>query len=186
MSWTIESTTRVQEALERFAKAVRKAREENIIMFCMGDQHVPSYRDTSYYDVSYYDSGSGRNYPACLKEVFCIGAARAGKGLESFENQHVDFTFPGDKVMVEAVHGGGFPGNSIATALATGVAAMILEFYLGVDDPNAYRDPRNQAIMRNALKNYTRSWKNFWFDYNKFSDEGEFIKPLMTHLLGTK
>lgn len=119
MSWAIERTENNSEALKDLAAAIDEAHQKNILMFCAGNDRGLS----SYYNES---------YPANCGHVFCIGAATAtGERSVWVRDSEVDFLFPGDNVMVEAMDislplGNLVSGSSLAAALAAGLAAQIL------------------------------------------------------------
>lgn len=118
MSWSIkpaaDDTTELGDAIVLAAK-------EGILMFCAATDEG-AFRD--------------RTYPAAssTKELFKIGAAEAsGTALDWVgDQQRVDFLFPGHNVVVDRP--GEVPpdkyrslsGSSVATALASGLAALIL------------------------------------------------------------
>jgi hypothetical protein len=185
MSWLDNRTNRNQGGLEDLANAIKKANSGNIIMLCTSSayhatdrdtsSHNPGHYDASYYDVGYNNATSSLNYLAGMKEVFSIGAVIAGKGLESFENRDVDFTFPGDKVLAELVSGLNVSGVSIATALATGVVALLLYCQKALHLPG---DLSSQVGMRRALRNYARNWKSLQQNERDYYDSAEEIERL--------
>jgi len=118
MSWSIEPTA---NDIRELGDAIVLAAKEGILMFCAATDEG-AYRD--------------RTYPAAssTKELFKIGAAEAsGTALKWLGDQRaVDFIFPGHNVVLERP--GEVPsdkynsltGSSVATALASGLAALIL------------------------------------------------------------
>lgn len=137
MSWTIEKTESNKDDIADLEKAIELAAGRNILMFCAAaDQGA--YKD--------------RTYPAATgtKKIFKIGAAEAsGAALKWLGDQSlVDFIFPGHQVVMER-HGSpkvkqytALTGSSVATALASGLAALIL--YV-VQAGNINRDRRKQS-----------------------------------------
>jgi Subtilase family len=121
MSWTVERTDMNAKVIAEFEKAIELAAKEGILMFCAATDQG-AYKD--------------RSYPAAssTKKLFKIGAAEAsGTALKWLgEQRAVDFIFPGHQVVKERP--GDVPvdkytsltGSSVATALATGLAAVIL------------------------------------------------------------
>ncbi|KAH8805997.1 hypothetical protein F5884DRAFT_801362 [Xylogone sp. PMI_703] len=121
MSWTIERTENNTKGISDLEKAIERAAKEGILMFCAAT-----------------DQGAlkDRSYPAAssTKKIFKIGAAEAsGTALKWLGDQRaVDFIFPGHNVVKERP--GDVPvdkytsltGSSVATALASGLAAVIL------------------------------------------------------------
>ncbi|KAE9368896.1 hypothetical protein N431DRAFT_547753 [Stipitochalara longipes BDJ] len=121
MSWTIERTDANAPGIALLEKAIELAANSGILMFCAATDQG-AYTD--------------RSYPAAssTKKLFKIGAAEAsGTALKWLGDQKaVDFIFPGHNVVKERP--GDVPidkhtsltGSSVATALAAGLAAVIL------------------------------------------------------------
>ncbi|KAL6361224.1 hypothetical protein LRP88_04688 [Fusarium phalaenopsidis] len=117
MSWTIDPPEDEEErrALEN---AITKAASADILMFCsasdQGAKHVATYPSKA------------------TPKIFTIGAATASGTVDSWVGNinNISFTFPGTKVELD----GGptdtavkeVTGSSVATALAAGLAALIL------------------------------------------------------------
>jgi hypothetical protein len=109
------------KGITELEKAIELAAKEGILMFCAATDQG-AYKD--------------RSYPAAssTKKLFKIGAAEAsGTALKWLGDQRaVDFIFPGHHVVKERP--GDVPvdkytsltGSSVATALAAGLAAVIL------------------------------------------------------------
>ncbi|KAJ3557440.1 hypothetical protein NPX13_g9928 [Xylaria arbuscula] len=121
MSWTIEKTDSNGNDIKELEDVITAAARENILMFCAATDQG-AYKD--------------RTYPAATstKKIFKIGAAEAsGAALKWLGDQTlVDFVFPGHQVVMEQ-HGDPrvkkytpLTGSSVATALASGLAAVIL------------------------------------------------------------
>lgn len=117
MSWTIESTESNEDGIKKLKAAVEEAADKNILMFCAAsDQGVSA--DTS--------------FPGKTALCFKIGAATTwGTPLKSTgtSNKHFDYIFPGQNIAQE--RGGEqrlnpLTGSSVATAFASGLAALIL------------------------------------------------------------
>ncbi|EXA41585.1 hypothetical protein NW756_010087 [Fusarium oxysporum] len=115
MSWTIDppKDDRERQDLEN---AVVEAANANILMFC-------SARDKGAHNAPTYPSNA-------TGKIFTIGAANSsGASVDYVGNaSELSYTFPGDKVEVDS---GRTPpeivdGSSVATALAAGLAALIL------------------------------------------------------------
>lgn len=119
MSWTIASDSE-DEGIKALKEAVKEAEKQNILMFCAASDQ----------GVSPDNSFPGKSH-CCFK----IGAATAWgtphKIIGTPVNP-VDYIFPGHNVVQE--QGGNrradrvnlLTGSSVATALATGLAALIL------------------------------------------------------------
>ncbi|KAI1129180.1 hypothetical protein F5Y10DRAFT_238742 [Nemania abortiva] len=152
MSWTVEKTDNNTEDIKALEKEIGRAADEDILMFCASaDQGA--YKD--------------RTYPAATstKNIFKIGAAEAtGATLRSVGDEGlVDFIFPGHQVVMEQVHDPkvknytALTGSSVATALAVGLAAVILytvqlaEVSKRSTDLRGYRSLKNHEGMRIAF-----------------------------------
>ncbi|KAF5650767.1 intracellular serine protease [Fusarium tjaetaba] len=118
MSWTIDppKDDRERQDLEN---AVVEAANANILMFC-------SARDKGAHNAPTYPSKA-------TTKIFTIGAANSsGASVDYVGNaSELSYTFPGDKVEVDSGPNRRTPpeivdGSSVATALAAGLAALIL------------------------------------------------------------
>ncbi|KAF5597985.1 intracellular serine protease [Fusarium pseudoanthophilum] len=118
MSWTIDppKDDRERQDLEN---AVVEAANANILMFC-------SARDKGAHNAPTYPSKA-------TTKIFTIGAANSsGASVDYVGNaSELSYTFPGDKVEVDSGPSRKAPpeivdGSSVATALAAGLAALIL------------------------------------------------------------
>lgn len=120
MSWTIDVPENENQDVRDLKTAISEAAEANILMFCAasdkGAKHTSSYPSKA------------------TNNIFTIGAADASGIMASYvgDINSVDFIFPGKKVEPEGL--GEAPtkdvdywtGSSVATALAAGLAALIL------------------------------------------------------------
>jgi hypothetical protein len=118
MSWTIDppKDDRERQDLEN---AVVEAANANILMFC-------SARDKGAHNAPTYPSKA-------TTKIFTIGAANSSGASVDYVGSasELSYTFPGDKVEVDSGPGRRTPpeivgGSSVATALAAGLAALIL------------------------------------------------------------
>lgn len=81
------------------------------------------------------ETGNDENYPydANRANIIRIGAATAmGSNAEYVNTHHVDFLFPGHEILLKGSTldkelGNVHKGSSVATAIAAGLAAMVLE-----------------------------------------------------------
>ncbi|KAI6366354.1 hypothetical protein MCOR25_005169 [Pyricularia grisea] len=126
MSWTIEKTESNKSDVGELERAIEDAAKSDILMFCSAsDQGMR--RDNTY------------PYRCPTKKIFRIGAAKATGAADEYvgDPNAVDFLFPGHKVVEEdsgdsneAKQRRALPrdltGSSAATALASGLAALIL------------------------------------------------------------
>lgn len=121
MSWTIERTKTNAADIADLESAIQSAAAEGILMFCAAnDQGISS--DTS--------------FPAAssTKLLFKIGAAEASGDIWKWVGNanDVDFIFPGHNVVKDRPNDPPLEkcktltGSSVATAFASGLAALIL------------------------------------------------------------
>ncbi|RDL42487.1 uncharacterized protein BP5553_02466 [Venustampulla echinocandica] len=121
MSWTLDEKGLREDEITDLNDAIKAAADENIVMFCAGSDEA---------------SETDRTYPALSQEkrIFKIGAATANKTMWEWTGKgEVDFIFPGHKVVMEMTdevaltNGKVLTGSSVATAIAAGYAALLLE-----------------------------------------------------------
>lgn len=152
MSWSIESNSENVDDIQKLSYALLNAEKLQIILFC-------ARVDNGAY-VSY------KQYPAAVdtKHIITIGAVTADRsGLAWAGDQaKTDFTCPGEDVLSKT-HSQKISGSSIATALAAGLAAMILHctrlaaIYFEMDSkaplvtPEDFLKLKNHRYMVNAL-----------------------------------
>jgi hypothetical protein len=122
MSWTIERTPRNAADIQELELAIEAAAKAGILMFCAAnDQGIA--RDQS--------------FPAACggtKHIFKVGAAKASGTMWKWvgDASDVDFIFPGHNVVKERPNDAPLDkcrtltGSSVATALAAGLAALVL------------------------------------------------------------
>ena len=122
MSWTIKKTDDNASHIENLEKIVKKAAKNGILMFCAAS-----------------DGGAvtDQTFPAESQRelVFKIGAAtEEGKAWKWVgDDTRIDFIFPGFKVVQERYEAALLKkcniltGSSVATALAAGLAALVLD-----------------------------------------------------------
>lgn len=120
-SWAIPRTDDNARFITELDIAVFNAHKEKILIFCAAsDVGVGKGFD---YDI-------GDDYPAkCDRKVFCIGAATvSGARHPMVGSQIVHYCVPGQYVPATAENGQSvtLQGSSIATALAAGLAGLIL------------------------------------------------------------
>lgn len=95
-------------------------------------------------------------YPAELDQVFCIGAAEPTGKADSAAKPQADYCFPGGELSdIKARGGDGTPqhawGSSFATALASGLTALILDCTEIVGHGKSYRDTLRTRDSVNAI-----------------------------------
>lgn len=121
MSWTIERTPQNESSIRELEFAVEAAAKAGILMLCAASDQGAS-RDNS--------------FPACggTKNLFKIGAAAATGRVWKWvgDSNDVDFIFPGHNIVKERPKDAPMDkcqtltGSSVATAIATGLAALVL------------------------------------------------------------
>lgn len=121
MSWTVDSPKGKTKA--EFDKVLGKAEEKNILLFC-------SSPDQGDFSSDHYPTAWGPD------KVFRIGASQAdGHAYSLVQRDKVDYIFPGvDVVRANNRHirfrglddDKSFTGSSVSTALASGLAALVL------------------------------------------------------------
>ncbi|KAK6829857.1 efflux pump aflT [Apiospora arundinis] len=174
MSWTIEETDDNKQHVAALDKAISEAARQNILMFCAAT-----------------DGGAQTDfsYPAMAstKHIFKIGGAEpSGNPHKWLGETNVDFILPGT---YQEQHGGGSggieqsnnnsvmayrprTGSSVATARASGLAAVILHCARGsavrAGTGTAYKDLRNHDRMNEVFSQigttagkYIQVWEKF-------------------------
>ncbi|KAK8085847.1 hypothetical protein PG997_007118 [Apiospora hydei] len=121
MSWTIEKNKTNEPEVDKLELALGAAAEANILMFCAAADGGAQHDNT---------------YPAATrktKNLFKIGAAEpAGTATKWLGETLVNFIFPGHEVVRERQDDPSVTkytpktGSSVATALASGLAALVL------------------------------------------------------------
>ena len=204
ISWSIEKTEFNKDDICELERALDAAAKKDIILVCAASDQG-AYKD--------------RTYPAAYsKKILKIGAAEAsGTALKWLGDQTaVDFILPGHQVVVDR-HGDAksakyttLTGSSIATALASGLAAVILYcVQIGCvlksdrrptdSDFHAYRALKNHESMRDALSRIGTSkesenkfitvWERFAKPVKKAENEPrdrwiDLVQQLAVHLKG--
>ncbi|KAH0558881.1 hypothetical protein GP486_004487 [Trichoglossum hirsutum] len=182
MSWTIERTAQNEADISALESEIKKAVKRNILLFCTAN-----------------DQGNqkDKSYPANCdsKKLFRIGAATAsGEKWEWVGAGQTDFIFPGEKVLVQPRHGSlltncqAMSGSSIATALASGLAALIL-YLVEIDDHRNLMVMRDHDRMMEAFKtkasepgNYILVWDLFKASPDGLLDEMLIVREVVNRL----
>ncbi|KAF1957730.1 subtilisin-like protein [Byssothecium circinans] len=176
MSWTIEqmrdATKETSKSFERLRTALKEAHEENILIFCSAPDIGKQSTDVL---SNYWPFGCG------IKEIFKIGAAdhNGNINVRTGSLTNVDFILPGVNVktkegdMVSIDDAQPLTGSSVATALAAGLAALIVQCvrmgalydhcYLNKHFPNA---ADNKALQN--IKKYQwmeKAFRKFGYEY---------------------
>lgn len=140
MSWTFQQTKKNEAVLEQeLTDAVKRAAGKNILMFCStGDMGQCT---------------NGRIFPACLDDVFRIGAADASGEKRAATELDSHYLLPGEDLQTEtpsyiqSAETSRVSGSSLATALASGLAALLLYCI----DQNDNRKLRELARRRHRM-----------------------------------
>ena len=189
MSWTID---RVEgKDLVNLQTAIDKAIANNILLFSACDDQGNNKKDIP--------------YPArCNKDkIFRIGAATTwGREGQAVRTESVDYIFPGDESLISSQEPPtslddirvGWTASSLATALASGLAALIL-YCAALRSDNHFKTLRSHEKMRAAFgnipspNNYLHVWTIFG-DYLKEHESADLedskvIEKIVDHLLRT-
>jgi Subtilase family len=136
MSWTIESSRSASDIVD-FHKAVKEAEEKDIIMFCaFSDQGNVSSTDC---------------FPSEFQETLTVGAATSLGHPCTWVNK--ELVQPGEHIIIEANPTSPSKpesGSSMATALAAGLAALLL-YITQLVKPEAYEQLRKPKEMKDRL-----------------------------------
>jgi len=175
MSWTIEDSKKVkeQEILKELDDTLREAADRNILMFCAArDQGLEQRQNPT--------------WPAKSKVrscIFRIGAAiPSGASWPWVEMNAVDFLFPGAELRetrpeLVPPNMASVDGSSTATALASGLAALLLWILLEGNDKDL-KTIRKHEKLKNILgrvrgdNQYVQIWELFDDSINS-QTEGE-------------
>lgn len=172
--------------IEELEKAITSASRRNILMFCSAsDLGNNAKKDQS------------QNYPYKCKpdKIFQIGAATAsGKGWEWIGHGEVDYIFPGEKLLLQKRLGSdslpeSLSGSSLATALAAGLAALILY----CTEVHSHQDMvllRNHERMKEAFNavgvsdKYVLVWETFEISHEEMRcSEEKILENIVKKLL---
>ncbi|KAK9783757.1 putative Peptidase S8/S53 domain-containing protein [Seiridium cardinale] len=157
MSWTIEKNDNNKQEIAELEYAIAEAAQKDVIMFCAATDQG-AYSD--------------RSYPAATrgtKNIFKIGAAEAsGTAMKWLgDSRLVDFIFPGHQVVKERSDDPSvktytaLTGSSVSTALASGLAAVMLYCVQLSAMANSYGRSRPDLSKYESLKNHERMKEAF-------------------------
>jgi len=155
MSWTIDSTT------EDPNKAIAAAENQNILMFCSASDHGSTSSDNC--------------YPASSKKCIRIGAATVFGDKCSWVPDQYDFLLPGKNIPFkwecqDGVSSWYESGSSLATALAAGLAGLLLYCDRAVNEgggnPVLHTKTGMEKLFRNmAATNHHKFLRaDIWFN----------------------
>jgi hypothetical protein len=150
---------------ELLRRAISEADQAGIIMFC-------SLKDEGL-------SKTAKAYPQDCPGVIKIGAAtKGGHTADYVGSEEEAFNCPGDQVQIadpDSVLSTTKSGSSIATALAAGVAAVIL-YCVEAVQPGTLKNVRNYSSMKTAFQAMAQSTDG----NHRYLRVGDFFKPLST------
>jgi len=142
MSWSIEETSDDQKIdLDHLKLALTTAASKNIILFCATSDKGNATPD--------------KLYPGCcVPNILRIGASTStGEVSALVRSRNVDFIFPGEGVEISIDRKRTADGSSIATALAAGMAAMLLHCADKViSDPEKHKEYHTHAAIHRAFR----------------------------------
>jgi hypothetical protein len=147
MSWTVPQVKGDQEENEAikfgFERVIKEAARQHILMFCAVDDNAEDKDDSL--------PGS-----ICKEYVIRIGSAdRQGVACKWTNRADADFILPGSKVkedFSDSPCNRLLTGSSVATALATGLAGVVLHC-ARLSAMLAHKDPEKKGVLLET-KNY--------------------------------
>ncbi|KAI1320047.1 peptidase S8/S53 domain-containing protein [Xylariaceae sp. FL0255] len=141
MSWTIQTAAPDNEDMKNLQEAINRAHSTHILMFCSAsDQggHTPE-----------------RCYPGDWGQCLRIGGATFAGDKLTWVDEKVDFWFPGRNVPFLSSDGKSMvyeSGSSVATAAASGLAAVLI-YAARLVDGNETRRLQDRDELQNAFRN---------------------------------
>ena len=114
MSWSLIKTAENESAIQKLTSQIREAEQHKIIMYCAAA------------DQGLYGSDQDLMPKKALTDyIKAVGSAKEAGFQSSFvDASQVDYLFPGENI--EKLQIGARKGSSAATALAAGLAALII------------------------------------------------------------
>ena len=110
MSWSLVSSDANKDGIAKLEKMIKKARDANILLYCAAADKGPFVEEDTL-------------FPHSMSEIRIIGSAKETGGESHFvAPSQVHYLFPGENIPDL----GNISGSSVATALASGFAALIL------------------------------------------------------------
>ncbi|CAN9474906.1 unnamed protein product [Alternaria alternata] len=171
MSWTIEKTVDNEADIRKLEISLDEAAKKNILLFCSANDQA---------------TDANGSHPAANPTRFKIGAATAwGTAWRWTRASHVDFIFPGDRVIKDRPGNVPFEkcslvsGSSVATALAAGLAALVLYcVQFSVYHRNATNQQGKGVTMEDfqAMKTRDRMAEAFHAIYTTRDSDNKYIE----------
>ncbi|KAF7919273.1 hypothetical protein EAE99_008575 [Botrytis elliptica] len=135
MSWSLEEQKPQSDAMKKLESAITEAQLKDILMFCSASDQG--------------NSATNESFPGATNKCIRIGAATDTGRRLPWVVEDVDFLFPGKEIPFED-HDNKIvreSGSSVATAAATGLAAVLINCtkIVGESEDNGYyfRQKRN-------------------------------------------
>lgn len=119
MSWTIETKHADRQDMRSLKKAIDLAEEENIVMFCSASDQGSSSSEDCY---------PGK-WNKCIKIGAATGTGERCAWVPSDASRLIDFLLPGENIAFSTANDKPptfESGSSVATALASGLGALLL------------------------------------------------------------
>jgi hypothetical protein len=165
MSWNVVLAA-TDDDKERLQNAISDARRHNILMYCAASEKKATKSGNKY-------------WPSSCEDTFSIGAASENRVAMNYVDSDAQFLFPSENVLANKRDG----GSSAATALAAGLASLIL-FCLKKrekDTPTflkqqpllsaAGKDPR--LMMEKVFETLSRDSGNGYVDIDPLFNRGK-------------
>ncbi|KAL4960196.1 uncharacterized protein BDV14DRAFT_183134 [Aspergillus stella-maris] len=166
MSWTIPAKSCNPQETEDFQAAIAEAIRQKKLLFCALRESEEALIAQGF-------------YPVGLEQVFRIGSAtRTGNLVKthSGDEKSVQFILPGLEVLLDnnEEETRTLNGSSVATALAAGLAALILFCADLVDQDAAIMGHHNRVVERGQTLRNTAKMKKVFETMSRESNQGKF------------
>jgi hypothetical protein len=173
MSWTIQKTPDNDADFERLSAAIKKAQDAGILMFgAASDQGF---------------NNAINPYPAKAPGVICIGAAKWSGHVEEAAERDADYVFPGGTFTLPPSQTNHdkqpqqVSGSSFATALASGLTALIL-YCVEINLSPPPGPPGKSDSERPPSPQASPSASRFSREHRKRLQNSEIIKEIFAHM----
>ncbi|EAQ88708.1 hypothetical protein CHGG_05327 [Chaetomium globosum CBS 148.51] len=164
MSWSLVKVDANKEQIALLDSKIQEAARKGIIMYCAAADQGQYGSDLELYPAR-----------ADTKHVKAVGSAREnGAASTSVDPSQVEYLFPGEEI--EEL--GKRKGSSAATALASGLAALVLccfEKQLGKGGSSRIANPKNMHEVFEKLK----AKDSKWVDATRLFKEGNTIETVV-------
>jgi hypothetical protein len=143
MSWTINEGVENERAIKELDDALEKAANKGIIMFCATR------------DLGHDATKDDKVYPRASnsKGIKSVGAALPSGDRWEYVKEQVDYLFPGVDIFPSTSSSGeeqkkNENGSSLATALAAGLAALILLCFVTQNEVFSSKEKKPKAMHK--------------------------------------